>query len=182
MPLFAELPAQHQGPSQPASRCTHAGPWHNARHRIRAHACTIGIKRCTAPLAQGKAQRSLSTTSPRLVGTASFRDRQALEREGVRQWPASRMQASTSCSSSNTSTQYCSMSMLTCPGNQAVRTASMRSDSSIQATSRGPPWMSTTMMEVLVTVATVCSRQASKVFTGEQQDDDVCHGVVAGRR
>ena len=83
-------------------------------------------------------------------GDGQLQRQQALEREGVRQWPASRMQASTSCSSSNTSTQYCSMSMLTCPGNQAVRTASMRSDSSIQATSRGPPWMSTTMMEVLV--------------------------------
>ena len=69
--------------------------------------------------------------------------------------------------------------MLTCPGNQAVRMASMRSDASIQATSRGPPWMSTTMMEVLVAVATVCGHQSSKVVTGKQQDDTFCHGVVA---
>ena len=58
----------------------------------------------------------------------------------------------------------------------------MRSDASIQATSRGPPWMSTTMMEVLVAVATVCSHQNSKFVTGKHQDDTSGHGVLGGRR
>ena len=56
----------------------------------------------------------------------------------------------------------------------------MRSDASIQATSRGPPWMRTTMIEVLVAVATVCSNQDIRAVFGKQQDDIACHGVVAG--
>ena len=46
--------------------------------------------------------------------------------------------------------------LLTCPGLQAVMIAPTRSDCCSQETSRGPPWMRTTMMCAFVNSATPC--------------------------